>query len=221
MWAAVDRPAHRAAPRGAGRRAVAAAAGQPLAAAPALIARRVFFENPEYRNVQISPDGRHLAYLAPLDGVRNLWVAPLDSPRAAHPVTRATDRDIGWDYRWAHTNRHLVFFRDHDGDENWRAASVDMASGATVPLSPERGVRSFIQESDHKFPDEMLLRDNRRDPHFFDLFRVDLLTGARELVYENKEYYGLITDPAFRLRLGADGSATAGWRPCLFRAGRG
>ena len=58
-----------------------------------LIARRVLFENPEYRNVQISPDGKHLAYFAPLDGVKNLWVAAVDKPRDGQPVTRATDRD--------------------------------------------------------------------------------------------------------------------------------
>jgi acetyl esterase/lipase len=189
-----------------------------------LVARRVFFENPEYRNVQISPDGRHLSYLAPLDGVRNLWVAPIDAPHAAQPLTRATDRDIGWDYRWAHTNRHLAFFRDHDGDENWRAASIDRETLATVPLSPERGVHAFVQESDHKFPTEMLLRHNQRDKQFFDMFRVDLVTGKSELVYENREYYTLITDSSFRLRLGGrvidDGSlaffergADGSWAP--------
>ena len=194
--------------------------------AAALIPRRIFFENPEYRNVKISPDGKHLSYLAPLDGVRNLWVARLDAPTEAKPLTHATDRDIGWGYRWAHTNRHIVFFRDHDGDENWRAASVDMESGAIVPLSPEHGVKSFIQESDSKFPEEMLLRHNARDKHLFDLFRVNLVTGKSELVYENRDYYALLTDSQFRLRLGGrvadDGSMAwferhddASWTPFM------
>jgi dipeptidyl aminopeptidase/acylaminoacyl peptidase len=167
-----------------------------------LVPRRVFFENPEYRNVRLSPDGKHLSYLAPLDGVRNLWVAPIDAPQNGQPVTRATDRDIGWDYRWAHTNRHLVFFRDHNGDENWRAASVDVETARVVPLTPERGVKSFIQESDHKFPQEMLLRHNQRDRHLFDLFRIDVVSGKSELIYENRDYFNLITDSSFRLRLG-------------------
>jgi dipeptidyl aminopeptidase/acylaminoacyl peptidase len=169
---------------------------------PELIPRHTFFENPEYRNVKISPDGKHLSYLAPLKGVRNLWIAPLDAPTDARPLTRATDRDIGWSYDWAHTNRHIVFFRDHDGDENWRAASVDMESGAIIPLSPEKGVKSFIQERDSKFPEEMLLRHNQRDKHLFDLFRVNIITGKSELVYENHNYYGLLADSQFRLRLG-------------------
>lgn len=173
-----------------------------FADAPDIVPRRVFFENPEYRNVQISPDGKHISYQAPLDGVRNLWVAPLDAPKDAQPLTRAADRDIRWDYRWAHTNRHLVFFRDHDGDENWRAASVDMESPTIVPLSPESGVVSFIHESDHKFPQEMLLAHNQRDPRYFDLFRINLVSGKSELIYENREYYSLLTDSSFRLRLG-------------------
>ncbi|MGA8400533.1 MAG: hypothetical protein WB697_11635, partial [Stellaceae bacterium] len=188
-----------------------------LADAPAgaseLIARRVLFENPEYQNVKISPDGKHLSYLARLDGVRNLWVTSIDAPTDAKPLTRATDRDIGWDYRWAHDNRHIVFFRDHDGDENWRAASVDIDSGAVVALSPEKGVKSFIQEADSKFPEEMLLRHNQRDKHLFDLFRVNIVTGKSDLVYENRDYYGLLADSRFQLRLGGKvgGDGSMAW----------
>jgi dipeptidyl aminopeptidase/acylaminoacyl peptidase len=178
---------------------------------PDLVARRLFFDNADYSNVRLSPDGQHLAYLAPLDGVNNLWVTPVADLGAARPVTRVTDRNVGTYYRWAHTNRHLVFFRERDGDENWRASSVDITSGATVPLTPEQGVKSFLQELDYKFPDEMLLRHNARDKRYFDLFRINLVTGASELKFENNEYLGLITDSEFQLRLGsrltADGTA--------------
>jgi dipeptidyl aminopeptidase/acylaminoacyl peptidase len=179
-------------------------AGLPRAGAAdiALVARRVYFDNPDYQNVQISPDGEHLAYLAPLAGVRNLWLAPLGDPQSGRPLTHATDRDIGWYYRWAYTNRHLIFFRDHDGDENWRASSVDADSGATVPLTPESGVKSFLQELDPRFPEEVLLRHNERDKRFLDLFRINLVSGKGELVYENREYVWLVTDSHFRLRLG-------------------
>ena len=59
-----------------------------------LVARRVFFDNPDYGSVRISPDGQTLSYLAPIDGVRNLWVAPVADPGAARPVTHATDRNL-------------------------------------------------------------------------------------------------------------------------------
>jgi dipeptidyl aminopeptidase/acylaminoacyl peptidase len=176
-----------------------------------LVPRRVFFDNPDCDSVKVSPDGQHLAYLAPLDGVRNLWVAPLAEPNAARPITRATDRNLNSEFRWAYTSRHLVFFQEHDGDENWRASSVDIGSGAIVALTPERGVKSFLQELDHKFPDQILIRHNQRDKRFFDLFRINVVTGASEYVFENNEYVLLITDSDFQIRLGsrfaADGSA--------------
>jgi hypothetical protein len=43
---------------------------------PALPARRVFLENSDYVNVQLSPDGAYLAYVAPVDRVLNLWGWP-------------------------------------------------------------------------------------------------------------------------------------------------
>ena len=165
-----------------------------------LVDRRIFFDNPDYSLVRISPDGRRLAWLAPIGSVRNLWVAPLDDPAAARPLTRVTDRSLGY-IQWAHTNRHIVFFQERDGDENWRASSVDIESGEIAPLTPEHGVRSFIQETDRRFPEEILLRHNQRDRGRFDLFRTNVVTGRSELVYENRDYVGLVTDSRFQLRL--------------------
>jgi dipeptidyl aminopeptidase/acylaminoacyl peptidase len=188
-----------------------ARSGRAVAAEADLVARKIFFDNADYGSVQVSPDGQTLAWLAPIEGVRNLFVAPLADLTAARAVTHATDRNLASYYRWAHTGRHLIFFQERDGDENWRASSVDIASGAIVPLTPERGVKSFVQELDVKFPDEVLLRHNARDKRYFDLFRVNVVTGESRLIYENTDYAWLITDSSFQLRLGsryaADGSA--------------
>ncbi len=60
-------------------------------------------------------------------------------------MTRVTDRNIGSAFAWAYTNKHIVFFREDKGDENWRAASVidiwHATSGTILPLTPEHGVR--------------------------------------------------------------------------------
>jgi dipeptidyl aminopeptidase/acylaminoacyl peptidase len=171
------------------------------AAAAAIAPRRVFFDDPDYQGVKISPDGEHLAYLAPLNGVRNLWVAPVADPRAGKPLTQATDRDIGGDSRWAFTNRHLVFFQDHDGDENWRGSSVAIDDGGTKLLTPERGVYALVKEIDRRFPEEMLFCHNQRDKRFFDLFRVNVVTGKSQLLFENREFEFIVADGEFRLRL--------------------
>jgi dipeptidyl aminopeptidase/acylaminoacyl peptidase len=180
-----------------------AAAAEPAPAQDELVPRRLYHLEPDYGNVRISPDGSQLAYLAPVNGVRNLFVAPVADPRRGRQLTRIADRNIGWWYEWAYTNRHLVFFRDRDGDENWRASSVDVASGTVRLLTPESGVSSSFQERSHRFPEEILLRHNGRDRQYFDLYRVNIVTGASTLVYENRGFAWLVTDSAFRLRLGA------------------
>src|SRR5262245_40213998 len=142
-----------------------------------LVDRRIYFDNPDIGSVVLSHDGRHLAWLAPVNNVRNLFVAPADDLRAARQLTHATDRNLAPYYAWAHNNRRIVFFQERDGDENWRGSSVDIESGAVVPLTPERGVRAFVQEIDRRFPDEMLMRHNERDKRWFDLYRINVVTG--------------------------------------------
>ncbi|HEX9125648.1 MAG TPA: S9 family peptidase, partial [Methylomirabilota bacterium] len=60
-----------------------------------LVRREVLFGDPDRGWARLSHDGAWLAYIAPVDGVRNLWVAPVADLAAARPVTRATDRPIG------------------------------------------------------------------------------------------------------------------------------
>ena len=168
-----------------------------------LIARKVFFDNADCYNVRLSPDGKNLAWAAPIDGVINLFVAPAADPGAARPVTHITGRSMSTYFRWAHTNRHLVYFRDRDGDENYRAFSVDIESAAVTPLTPEGGVKSFLQEISHKFPQEMLIRHNQRDKRYFDVFRINVATGESTLVFENPDFYEIFTDSDLQLRLAA------------------
>jgi dipeptidyl aminopeptidase/acylaminoacyl peptidase len=216
--------------RSAAWTAVLPLAGLPrgrAAASPAdLVPRQVFFDEPDYIDVRVSPDGASLAWLAPIDRVNNLWVAPIADPAAARPVTRVTGRSIGSYFRWAHTNRHLIYFRDHDGDENYRAFSVDIATSAVVPLTPDDGVKSFMQEIDHKFPEQVLFRHNQRDKRYFDLFGINIVSGASELKFENPDFLDLITDSAFQLRLGSrvnaagtveifERQADGSWQPFL------
>src|SRR3989441_1989435 len=166
-----------------------------------LVPREVFFGDPDVASAQLSLDGTSVAYIAPVDGVRNLWVTPVDDLKAARPLTRATDRPISYFFRWAFTNRHVVFFQEHDGDENWRASSVDVLDGAIVPLTPPRGVRAGVHEVSRRFPREMLFSHNARDSRFFDLHRVNVVTGTSELLFENHQFAWLATDSAFRVRL--------------------
>ena len=167
---------------------------------PPLIPRRVLFGNPDKTATQISPDGRQLSYLAPVDGVLNVWVSPIDDPAAAQPVTQDRGRGIRF-YGWAYTNTHILYIQDQGGDENWRLYSVDLTRGATVDLTPVEGTQARIQQSSPDFPDELLVALNDRAPELHDIYRINIRTGERQLVLQNNGFAGFMSDDAFQLRL--------------------
>ena len=48
-----------------------------MADLPPLIPRDVLFGNPEKSNAMVSPDGNYISYLAPLNGVMNVWITKI------------------------------------------------------------------------------------------------------------------------------------------------
>jgi dipeptidyl aminopeptidase/acylaminoacyl peptidase len=156
-----------------------------------LIPRQVLFGNPDKANVQISPDGSQISFLAPLDGVLNVWVAPREDPGAARPVTRDSGRGVRINY-WAHTSRHILFLQDLNGDENWRVFSVDLQSAETKDLTPFEGVAAQPYPPSHKHPDEILVGINNREAQWHDLYRINITSGERVLIEQNDRFMGFI-----------------------------
>ncbi|MEW6250142.1 MAG: S9 family peptidase [Planctomycetota bacterium] len=184
-----------------GRPATRPAGGGTAPGPIALIPRDVLFGNPDRAQVRISPDGRQLAFIAPLDGVMNVWVAPADDPNTAKAITRDKGRGIH-QYFWAYTNQHILYVQDRDGDENWRIYSVGLAGGEPQELTPGKDVQARIQEVSHKFPELILIALNARNPELHDIHRVNILTGETQLVEQNDEgFAGYLTDDDFNVRL--------------------
>jgi dipeptidyl aminopeptidase/acylaminoacyl peptidase len=161
--------------------------------------------------VRIGPDGRRIAFLAPLDGILNVWIAPIDAPSEARPLTRVTDRNLGPELLWMHNNRHVVYFREHGGDENWRTYRVDVETGSSIALTPGPGVKSYVHQESHHFPDELLIAHNERDKEFFDIYRVNVATGQSTLLQANNGFVGFFTDPQFRVRYAIRTTSDGGW----------
>jgi len=165
-----------------------------------LIPRQVLFGNPDRAMAKVSPDGTRLGYLAPVDGVLNVWVGPADDPDAAQPVTRDADRGIRY-YEWAYTNRHILYIQDIGGDENWCLYSADLESGEVADLTPLEGVQARIQGVSHRHPEEIIIGLNDRVAELHDLYRLNLKTGERELLQENFGAASFLLDDDYQVRL--------------------
>jgi dipeptidyl aminopeptidase/acylaminoacyl peptidase len=148
-----------------------------------LIPRTVLFGNPERADPQISPDGTQLGYLAPVDGVLNVWIRTLgkSDDRA---VTADKKRGIR-NFTWQFDNQHILYTQDVGGDENWRLYQTDIASKQTKDLTPFEKVRVDIVAYRWKSPDEILVQMNQRNPELFDVHRINLKTGKIDLDTQN------------------------------------
>ena len=164
-----------------------------------LIPRSVLFGNPERTAPRISPDGRLLAWIAPLDGVLNVWVAPIGDSEAgvdwaaARVVTADTDRGVRV-FAWAHDGRHLLYLQDAGGDENWRLYDVDLESLERRDLTPFDKIHATIIGASKRRPTEVLVGINADNPQLHDVYRLDLVTGELVKEIENPGYAGWVAD---------------------------
>jgi dipeptidyl aminopeptidase/acylaminoacyl peptidase len=163
-----------------------------------LIPLEVLFGNPEKMSPQISPDGSRTAYIAPDEGVLNVWVGTTGKDDY-RPVTKDRDRGIRF-FLWAHDNRHLLYIQDQGGDENWRVYTVDLNTGEVVDRTPFEGVQARIEAHSKHFPHEVLIGLNKDNPQLHDVWHLDLRTGELTKRFTNPGFVGLVADHQLQVR---------------------
>jgi len=181
----------------------------PVGEAP-LIARGDLFGDPVRHGGQLSPRGDRVAFLAPRDGVQNLWVLSVDAMDEARPVTDDRLRGIH-SFVWALDNSTLLYLQDDQGDENARLFAVDIARGLPRALTPA-GARAEILGMSADDPGAVIVSLNERDRAWPDVFRIDVVSGARTLLQRNPgNVASYVVDRSNRVRLAlrpaADGGA--------------
>ena len=175
-----------------------------------LIARDALFGNPAYASVEISPDGRWLSWVAPLQGVKNIWVAPSDAPDQARAITNDTARGIGR-YRWTHRPDTLLYQRDSGGDENFHVYALNVSAGKAVDLSPFNKTQATIVGISHLQPDVAVIAMNDRDPKWPDLYQVNLASGERTMLLKNEQKLAsFILDANLKVRTAAQPRSDGG-----------
>ena len=169
-----------------------------------LIPLSVLFGNPERVSPRLSPDGSQLAWIAPHEGVLNVWLAPITAQQgvdwgAARVVTDDTDRGIR-QFAWAHDGRHLLYVQDTAGDENWRLHDVDLPTMTRRDLTPFEGVQARFIASEKSFPDQILVGLNKDNPQLHDVYRLDLTSGELTAVLANPGFIDMVADAQLVVR---------------------
>jgi dipeptidyl aminopeptidase/acylaminoacyl peptidase len=197
---AVSNPADAKLTPTAGEKPTAAHAGK-MADIP-LIPRDTLFGNPQRAQARLSPDGKWLSLLKPVNGVLNVWVAPAGDLSKAEAVTHETKRPISA-HQWAYDSRHILFENDTNGNENFHIFATDVETHETKDLTPIEGVRAGIEGISEKFPHEILVGLNDRNPELHDIWRINIDTGGKQLVQLNPGMDSFVTDDDFKVRMGS------------------
>ncbi len=165
---------------------------------------RDFFKNPERGFYRLSDDGKTLGFMQPAGAQRrmNLFVQALDGEKLvgeARQLTHETERDLaGYFFKG---NEVVLFSKDFGGDENFHVLAVNTRSGAVQDLTPFDKVRASIEDDLEDDADHVLISHNQRNPEVFDVYRMNVHTGAAERVAENPgNIIGWQTDHAGKLR---------------------
>ncbi len=174
---------------------------KPKASEPKLIPREVLFGNPVKASPQISPDGRRMAYLAPVSNVLNVWVRTIGR-KDDQAVTQDRDRGIRI-YFWAHDNKHILYLQDVGGNENWRLYAVNLETKQIRDLTPFDEVQVRIIDHNKHFPHELLIAMNKENPQVHDVYHLDLRSGELKLAAKNPGHFAdWLTDPQLKVRGG-------------------
>ncbi|MEZ5013178.1 MAG: S9 family peptidase [Chitinophagales bacterium] len=167
-----------------------------------------FFRNPEQTGFKISPDGRHISWLAPVNNRLNIHLQERTTGNMVQ-LTAQEDRDV-FSYFWLN-NEQIAFLKDNNGDENHHLWVADLDGTPPHDLTPFDNSQVQIIDELEDRPDEVLIALNKRDPVLFDVYILHTKTGALDLIEENP---GNITgwetdhDGNIRIAISTDGVNT-------------
>ena len=180
------------------------------ATGPKLIPRTVLFGNPVKSRPNISPDGKMMAYLAPVNDVLNVWVKT---------IGKADDRAVTEDkirgirrYFWAEDSKHIMYLQDVGGDENWRLYGVNLNTNEVKDFTPYEEVQVQIIDTNKHFPNELLIGMNKDNPRVHDVYHLDLTTGELNLVAKNPgNIASWLADAELKVRCAVASTAEGGF----------
>ncbi|MBS1531779.1 MAG: S9 family peptidase [Bacteroidetes bacterium] len=142
-----------------------------------------FFKTPEESIFRLSPDGKYISYTKPYNGQQNLFIRSLADGKD-QVATAFTDYPVR-DYSWTYSNQ-IVFVQDAVELDQFKMFALDINTLKTREvLSIEKGRIRLLNNRNKQEPDIVTLSMNKRDPANFDIYRLNIRTGALKMYLPN------------------------------------
>lgn len=144
-----------------------------------------YFQKPNQASFQFSPDGLYVSYKErDENGKSHVFVKNTKTDK----ITRVIEEkdELVRQYGWANNNR-LIYMSDQGGDENFHIFAVDLDGNNQKELTPYDGVRTDISNILRDQPDYIIITMNKDNPEVFEPYKLNIVTGELEKLYENTD----------------------------------
>jgi Tol biopolymer transport system component len=150
-----------------------------------LIPRSVLLANPDRFCVSMSNEGDKIAYLSKKGDGIELKIEDF-SGKLIRKFNVIQSRGLYvFGIAWAHTGKHILIHQDTNGDENSHVYCLNITTGQSKDLTPFKGAKSVIKKLSPKYPSEILVTSNDRDPKWLDVYRINIISGKAKKIFKN------------------------------------
>ena len=164
-----------------------------------LIPMEDFFRNPEKSSFNISPNGKHIAYMKPWKTRMNVFVMDMSTKKETR-LTSSEERGI-YGFAWL-TDKRIGYIKDDGGNENMHFYAIDIDATNEIDLTPFENVQARIIDDLENDPNYIIIGLNKRNPQIHDPYRINVNDGKMEMIAENPgNISGWMTDHDGKLRI--------------------
>jgi dipeptidyl aminopeptidase/acylaminoacyl peptidase len=144
-----------------------------------------YFAKPASSSFQLSPIGTYLSYREKDDNLKNhVYVKNIETNQVKRVITEGEELVRG--YGWANDSR-LIYVMDKGGNEDYHLFAVNVDGSNQKELTPYDGVRVEILALLKDDKDHMIISMNKNNPQVFDPYKINIITGDIEQLYENTD----------------------------------
>jgi len=143
-----------------------------------------YFQKPSQSGFKFSPNGLFLSYREKDENGKNhVYVKNTESDVIERAIEEGDELIRG--YGWANDNR-LIYIKDKGGNENYHLFAVNLDGSDNIELTPFDGVRVELLELLKEQPDYLIISMNKENPQFFEPYKINVVNGDIEKLFENK-----------------------------------
>lgn len=143
-----------------------------------------YFARPNASSFQLSPNGKYLSYMEK-EGLKNhVYIKELATGEVVRAIEEKEEPIKG--YGWVNDER-LFYAMDHGGNENYHIYAADIDGGNALDLTPFDGVRAGIVSLLKEQKDYIIISMNKDNPQIFEPYKLNVVTGELEKLYENSD----------------------------------